>query len=416
MKLLTKLNIRYILYSLAVLAISGVAIYFILSIIINRQMDEELAGNVIRIQNQLAKSAQTEFFDPYTEISTIGEKPEITFFADTLIYNEREDEMEEYRQINSVKNISGKYYKITVRKSKIESEDLLGTLALVTVLAMLLLTATLILVNRKVAKSVWLPFYKNLEIIGQFSVKEKKPVELEKSEITEFDQLNEVLTGLTKQIISDFQNQKQFSEDVSHELQTPLAIINSQLETLLDEPGLTRQHSEKLGKIYDSVRRLSKLNKELVLLMKIENKQFPVAETVNLVQVFEEKIAEFAELVSLKNLAIEPKFNTDFKVSIPRILAEILVNNLLLNSINHNMKGGKIIIESENNLLKISNSGTVAIIRPDMLFNRFYKENLSSNSVGLGLAIVKKICDGYSLSIAYSFENKLHCFVLNCTL
>ena len=133
MKLLTKINIQYIIYSFIVMAISSVAIYFILSLIIDRQMDEELAGNVMQIQNQLTKFPQTEFFDPFTEINKIGEKPETTFFTDTLIYNEQEDEIEEYRIISSVKNIEGSNYLITIRKSKIESEDLLGTLALVTV-------------------------------------------------------------------------------------------------------------------------------------------------------------------------------------------------------------------------------------------------------------------------------------------
>ncbi len=416
MKLLTKLNIRYISYSLVVMLISGIAIYFILSLVINQQMDEQLAGNVQRIQNQLAEYPQTDFFDPLAEIEKIGNKTETTFLSDTLIFNEKENELEEYRQIISIKKIGETYYKITVRKSKIESEDLLATLVLVTVLAMLILTFTLILVNRKVAQSVWLPFYTNLKIVGQFSINQKKPVNLEPSGITEFDQLNTVLTKLTKQIISDFQNQKQFSEDVSHELQTPIAIINSQLEMLLDEPDLTQQHAETVSKIYESVRRLSKLNKELVLLMKIENKQFPVSETANLAQVFDDKIAEFAELIELKNLSIETNFNSNFEVEMPGLLAEILANNLLMNSINHNLKGGKIIIETDDSFLKISNSGNAAITRPEMLFNRFYKENVSSNSVGLGLAIVKRICDNYLLSIDYSFSENAHTFTLTNSL
>jgi hypothetical protein len=383
---------------------SGIAIYFILSLVINQQMDEQLAGNVQSIQNQLAEYPQTDFFDPLAEIEKIGNNTETTFLSDTLIFNEKENELEEYRQIISIKKIGETYYKITVRKSKIESEDLLATLVLVTVLAMLILTFTLILVNRKVAQSVWLPFYTNLKIVGQFSINQKKPVNLEPSGITEFDKLNTVLTKLTKQIISDFQNQKQFSEDVSHELQTPLAIINSQLETFLNEPDLTQQHAETVGKIYDSVRRLSKLNKELVLLMKIENKQFPVSGTVNLSHVFDNKIAEFAELIELKNLSIETNFANNFEVEMPGLLAEILANNLLMNSINHNLKDGKIIIETDDSFLKISNSGNAAITRPEMLFNRFYKENVSSNSVGLGLAIVKRICDNYLLSIDYSFS------------
>lgn len=412
MKLLTKLNIRYISYSLVVMLVSSIVIYFILSLVIKRQMDEELITNLQRTEKHLAKNPQTEIFDPYSEINKTDKIPFEAVFSDTLINNEQENELEEYRQIQAVKNIGGTNFSIVIRKSKIESEDLLESLAIITVLAMLLLTLTLILVNRAVSKSIWLPFNKNLKIIAGFSVNDKIPVLLEKSGISEFEELNIVITQLTMQIIADFNMQKQFSEDVSHELQTPLAIINSHLETLLNESGLTQQQTEMVGKIYESVRRLSKLNKELVLLMKIENNQFPVSETINLTKVFEDKISEFSELIELKNLSIQTNFKTNFEVKMPVLLAEILVKNLLMNSINHNINRGKILIESNNKSIKISNSGIGAIARPDMLFNRFYKENVSSNSVGLGLAIVKKICDGFSLSIQYSFSENSHIFTL----
>lgn len=129
-------------------------------------------------------------------------------------------------------------------------------------------------------------------------------------------------------------------------------------------------------------------------------------------QGIEDKISEFSELIELKNLSIQTNFKTNFEVKMPVLLAEILVKNLLMNSINHNINRGKILIESNNKSIKISNSGIGAIARPDMLFNRFYKENVSSNSVGLGLAIVKKICDGFSLSIQYSFSENSHIFTL----
>ncbi|MFH1000145.1 MAG: HAMP domain-containing sensor histidine kinase, partial [Bacteroidota bacterium] len=321
-------------------------------------------------------------------------------------------ELEEYRQVFAVKNINGSYYSITVTKSKIESEDLLATLALVTVMAMLLLTGTLIFVNRRVARSVWLPFYKNLQIIEQFSANEKKPVILEETGITEFDKLKSVLTGLTKHIISDFQNQKQFSEDVSHELQTPLAIISSRLEILLNDSELSQHHAEVLQSIYSSVRRLSKLNKELILLSKIENNQFSGNETINLKILAVEKLDEFNELIRLKNLNVETSLDDDFIIETNPVLAGILVNNLLSNSINHTPEGGKIKIKTSAGKLSFCNSGNSEIPEPEKLFDRFYKVDPSSGSVGLGLAIVKKICDIQNLSVQYIYTKSLHCFDL----
>ncbi len=236
-------------------------------------MDERLTENLQTVEKQLRQSPGAAFFDPVAKIQNTDIKTETVVFSDTLIYNQEEKEYEEYRQISAVKNIEGNFYRIVLRKSKIESEDFLVTLVLVTILGMLLLWLILLVVNRRVAKSVWQPFFTNLKIIEQFSVTAQKPVQLNNSGISEFDQLNDVVTELTRHIITDFQNQKQFSEDVSHELQTPLAIISSRLESLLGNPELNK-HAKTLNSIYTSVRRLSKLNKALILLSKIENNQF----------------------------------------------------------------------------------------------------------------------------------------------
>jgi hypothetical protein len=374
-------------------------------------MDERLSENLQTVEKQLRQSPGTTFLEPVAKIQKTGVAPETVMFSDTLIYNQGEKEYEEYRQISAVKNIDSNYYRIVLRKSKIESEDFLITLVAVTILGMLLLWLILLIVNRRVAKSVWQPFFSNLKIIEQFSVTTQQPVQLSNTGISEFDQLNEVVTGITRQIITDFQNQKQFSEDVSHELQTPLAIISSRLESLLGNQELNK-HAEILNSIYASVRRLSKLNKALILLSKIENNQFASEEQSNLKTIVTEKLEEFSELIALKQLSLEKEIADDFMVSIPPALTEILVSNILSNSINHNTEGGKIRIEMNSNRMLICNSGTIKITEPEKLFNRFYKADPSSQSVGLGLAIVKKICDLHHIHIQYVFTNYFHCFIL----
>ncbi|HKI90078.1 MAG TPA: HAMP domain-containing sensor histidine kinase [Draconibacterium sp.] len=411
MKLLRKLNTQYIVWSFFAMAFSGVVIYFVLSVIINNQMDERLTENLQTVEKQLLKSPGTSVFEPVAKIQKTSVAPEKVVFSDTLIYNEGEKEYEEYRQISAIKNIRENYYQIVLRKSKIESEDFLVTLALVTILGIFLLWLILLMVNRRVAKLVWQPFFSNLKKIEQFSITAQQPVQLNNTGISEFDQLNDVVTGLTRQIISDFQNQKQFSEDVSHELQTPLAIISSRLESLLGNPELNK-HAEILNSIYISVRRLSKLNKALILLSKIENNQFALTEQSNLKTIIDEKLEEFSELIALKQLTLEKEITGDFVVPVPPALAGILISNLLSNSINHNTEGGKIRIEMNSNRMQICNSGTTKIADPEKLFNRFYKVDPASQSVGLGLAIVKKICDLHGLTIQYQFQNKMHIFTI----
>lgn len=416
MKLLTKLNIRYIFFALIVMTVSGIAIYITLSVVINKQLDEQLANNLSLIENQLALNPKSLSFEPFAEVTKVEKNAITIVFSDTLILNTEEKELEVYRQISAIKNINGQYFSITISKSKIETEDLLATLALVTLLSMVLLTIILILVNRGVARSVWLPFYKNLAIVEAFSISNKNPLNLGKTGITEFDKLNSVLTVLTHKIISDFQDQKQFSEDVSHELQTPLAIILSKIEALLSENNLSQSQAEAIKSIYSSVRRLSKLNRELILLSKIENNQFAGVENIDLKQLLLEKIDEFKELIQLKKLKLETGFTGGLSFSIHPSLAEILINNLLSNSIKHNSEGGTIRIEINGGIIKISNSGNVPIEHPERLFNRFYKVDPSSGSVGLGLAIVKIICDTSSIIIDYSFVKNKHTFTLNFPL
>ncbi|WP_321345378.1 HAMP domain-containing sensor histidine kinase [uncultured Draconibacterium sp.] len=409
MKLLSKLTKQYIGWSLLVMVFSGIFIYFILSIIINHQMDERLAENLQSVEKQLAQFPETTFFDPVAHVEKTETTSEKTVFSDTLIFNEGEQEYEDYRQISAVKNIGGQYYHIILRKSQIESEDFMATLAIVTLLAMLLLWLILILFTRKLAKSLWQPFFSNLEQLKRFSVTEQKMLQLDDTGIFEFDQLNVVVKDLTNQILTEFKNQKQFSEDVSHELQTPLAIISSRLENLLGNPDLN-DYSENLRSIYSSVQRLSKLNKAMILLRKIENNQFESGDVTNLKTVVSEKLEEFSELLTLKELNLETQITDDMTIEISPMLAEILINNLFSNSINHTEKGGKIVVAISNKELILSNSGTEPIAEPEKLFDRFYKGNPASKSVGLGLAIVKKICESHHLEISYHFVDNQHCF------
>lgn len=409
MKLLNKLTRRYILWSALVMAFTGTLIYFTLSHIVNWQLNERLAESLEQVTVRIEQAPETAFFDPLVHAKKIHSTGEVTVLSDTLIFNRHEKELEDYRQINAVRKINGEYYNITILKSKIESEDLLATLAIVTLLGMLLLWLILFLFTRKLAKSLWQPFFANLEQIRQFSFTSEKALQFENTGIFEFDQLNIAVSGLTSQIIADFQNQKQFSEDVSHELQTPLAIISSRLEGLLENPAL-KEYAETLNGIYASVRRLSRLNKAMILLRKIENNQFASDEKTSLTNIVKERLNEFSELITLKDLQLQVDSETNLIAPIPLSLAEILINNLLSNSINHTTKGGKIKITLHINKLMICNSGTEAIPNPNKLFNRFYKGDPSSQSVGLGLAIAKKICDLHQLEIRYHFSEGLHCF------
>ena len=416
MKLLSRLSIRYLVFSMVVMIVSGIAIYLIFSVIIRQQIDEQLSGNLTKVETHLAETHTPFLIEPFGTIQVVGQSTESVVFSDTLIYNPTDEESEEFRQVRATKRIDDTFYRITLLKSKIESGDLQETLAVVLILALLIMTIALTLLNRKVARWVWQPFFSNLGTISRFSVTDQKPLELGNTGISEFDQLNRVLEKLTGKIISDFRNQRQFSEDVSHELQTPLAIIMSRIESLLNDPELDRRHSVILSGIYTTTQRLSKLNKELILLSKIENNQFASDEKIIFRNLISEKLEEFGELIRLKNLITRTEIYEDSAVTIDPTLAGILIDNLLSNCIRHTPEGGTILIKAGGGKLVFSNSGTSPIPDTERLFSRFYKADPTSGSPGLGLAIVKKICDLHHINIWYSFTDSLHCFTVEYNL
>jgi len=412
MKLLSKLNSRYILYSLSITMVSGLMIYLVISAVVSNQLDEKLSGISQRIVEKLYNGGQIEWLLPFVEVSKIERTKESSSFSDTLIMNTNENELEEYRQLTVCQQINDSYYEIVVRESKIESEDLIGSLAGITLLAILFLTGSLILVNRKVAKSIWTPFYKNLEAIKGFSLQKQSVILFEPSGITEFDTLNEVITGLTNQIISDFRTMKQFSEDASHEIQTPLAIITAKLESLLNDQELNENQLKSIQSAHISAQRLSKLNKALLLLTKIENNQFPSIEKIDISKIILEKLEEFQELIELKEITVDLQIMKELIVEINPVLMDIFISNLLTNSINHNISGGVISVIINDAGLEIKNTGATAALDPEKIFLRFYKENQTVKSIGLGLAIVSKICMVQSWRISYLYTKPLHSFLI----
>lgn len=410
MKLIDKLNRSYLAYSFAGMLIAGILIYFSISFVVSRQLDEKLANVALQIENKLEMGGQVDYLSEFINVQKIQDKTPGQVYADTTIYNKLEEENEIYRQLTRITKIHHQSYQITVRESKIEAEDLVGTLAIVIFITLLLLTGSLVIINRKVASKVWAPFYQNLQTIRQFSIKEHSPVKLKETGTLEFDELNQVLFQLTQKIANDYHSLKQFSEDASHEIQTPLAIMTAKLEALVNDSELNEAQSESVRSVFSAVRRLSRLNQGLVLLTKIENNQFVETEPLSINLLIKEKLQDFQELMGLKGIQYELKTKAELMLEADPVLADILVNNLLSNSLNHNLPKGQIQITISKDQLEICNSGEQPIQNPDRLFSRFYKENGSSKSVGLGLAIVNKICEVQGWKINYQFSEKMHRF------
>lgn len=280
-----------------------------------------------------------------------------------------------------------------------------------TVLGLFLLLLTLSMVNRIILKRLWQPFYDALAAMKNFRLEGESAAGFPETNIEEFAFMIQNLEASTQKIREEYHVLKQFTEHASHELQTPLAIIRSKLDLLIQDEGLSEQQSLIIRSAYGPLKKLSRLNQSLLLLAKIENRLYDRREETNLVVVIEEKLDQFQELVKNNDFRIATNFHRNSPILINPELADILISNLLGNAIRHNIPGGTIQIELFESTLQISNPGNTPLDE-DRLFKRFYKGSAAGHGVGLGLYIVLQICHVTGIGISYRFADHSHVFSL----
>ena len=194
---------------------------------------------------------------------------------------------------------------------------------------------------------------------------------------------------MTDKIHIDYLQQKEFTENASHEMQTPLAVIKANLTQLMQSTTLSESDMNNLQTIENTTKKMASLNKALILLSKIENNQFKENELIPINKIINKVVNNFADLIEVKNIKLKLNLKDELQITINPTLAEILLSNLVQNAIRHNVNGGIINIDLMQNKLIISNSGEALTINSNELFTRFKKNDASKDSLGLGLAIVK---------------------------
>ena len=409
MKLFQKTKRTYILYSIIIFIVSSIIIYFTLKNLISKKQDErlefhrELIGKKIKYQNPL----------PIFEVDDFVSKTPIKdtlYYKDTLFYLvvNGVEKREMYRQLTSYETLHGKTYKIITRDSLVKNQDFIVIITISVGIVILLLIVTVYFVNTVIMRNAWLPFYENLEILKRFSVESNQPIHLQNTNIDEFQELNRSLTKLTNKINSDFNNLKEFTENASHEMQTPLAIMHTKTENLMQSENLDKSQVKQIRAIYLAVQRLSKLNKTLLLLSKIENQQFKEKETIIINDVINKHLEIFDDFIKNKKISVSLKSTLDVKIKANPLLFDMVISNLISNAIKHNINKGNIEILTTDLFLSFSNSGEPLKIPSDTLFERFKKDSSSPNSFGLGLAIVKKVCVNYNWKINHSYIDNQH--------
>lgn len=329
-------------------------------------------------------------------------------YSDTMVMHTTLQRMEPHMKLEAVKNIKGRSYRIILYDLVVESDDIEDVVqeSMIKIFA-LLLVLTLILGSIG-SYFVFRPFRNTLLAIRGFSLKSLNPIVLPKSSTTEFKRLNKFILEMTEKVQRDYLSLKEFSENASHEMQTPLAIAQGKLEILLGDEKLSEEQLELINSAQDAIKRVSKLGRSLSLLTKIENKEFSDFKAINISKLLDQQLYDFNELIGLKSLKLETKITNDVFVRGNQVLFEILITNLLNNSIRHNIKRGFINIVLSSKEFIIENSGKPLKGKAVDYFERFKKDNADPGSSGLGLSIIKTICDEMDLEIQYENHGERH--------
>jgi signal transduction histidine kinase len=305
--------------------------------------------------------------------------------------------------------LNGKPYTITTYISSKEYHHLLIKVSIAEGIVFILLLVAIVIINRQESRRLWTPFYSTMSAIRAYDIRHSKSLPLDSTTGTEeFDQLNKTLRDLIDHVDQAYRNQKQFTENASHELQTPLAIIRSKVELLIENPGLNEDTAQLLQEITEANERLSQMNKNLLLLTRIDNGQYPETEAVALSPLIERLTHFFREYYENEVAKTTTALQPDVHINANPALIEILINNLLRNAYIHNLPGGWVEIRLSGKELIVRNSGPAVEGDPERLFDRFRKGRVDNRTTGLGLALVRQIAQLYRHDIHYTYQDGVH--------
>lgn len=413
MSLIIKTTLFYLLLALVVFGVGGVVAYDQIKEEVQKETDYELGTRIRQLAYALEEGVPERLLvsDKITIQALDRYNPADTnfVFSDTLAAHPYlADRMEVYRKATVVREINDRAYRLVMMDVFIESDDIYDSVVRIMTRLFILLGVTLLVFSFLINRLLFLPFQKTLERIRAFNLKKQEALALPFTTTKEFKQMNTFIAQMIAKARQDYLSVKEFSENASHEIQTPLSVAQGKLELLLESPDLNLEQLKLIDAAQQSLNKLSKLGEALLLLTKIENKEFIAQEEIDFSAIVKQNADNFSELAEMKGLLLSEKIKKEVMLKIDPMLAEILVTNLLKNTIRHNVKGGWISVQLDDQALMVSNSGESPRIPTQQLLERFQKSHHSNGSLGLGLAIVKKICDVNNFDIQYHFDENAH--------
>lgn len=415
MKLLNRSIKSYIIYSVIIVLITVPVFYFVIQAIVHEEVDEGLVAQKEVIVQRLKNLPDSVNLHGATaidiELLPVSSLQQKDSFYSIAVFDRISKENIPYRVVEGGVMLDGKAYTLRLKRSLIDNEDLIQSIVMVMAILITLIVAGFMIINRGISKKIWKPFYATVNTLNSYDLEKNETPQFKTTTIDEFSDLNHSISALIKRNQSVFQSQKEFTENASHEMQTPLAIFQGKLELLMQTEPLNTEQAGLISDLADANQRMNRLTRSLLLLTKIENNQFIEKEKISVSETVEKMIDQYSYLSGKKTISFEKEPAKDSTVEMNRTLLEVLVSNLITNAIRHSPEQGTIVIGGiDGSGLTIKNTAKNGALDVEKIFQRFEKETTDHSSTGLGLALVTRICVICHYSIKYSFAGGMHVF------
>lgn len=418
MKLIYKIAIRLSLAMIPLLALWTAIFYFKMVDEINDETDDSLESYSERIimkklageeMPQLDDGSNNSYFIMPVSLEYAQSHPHIAYFNESVYIREKR-EMEPARVLITIfKDREGVWYELKVSTPTFERADLLETMFIWILILYAVILTTGIVVTMLIFKKSMAPLYTLLYWLDKYLPGKNISVQFPETDITEFKKLNKAAVDAAKRLEDVYLEQKQFIGNASHELQTPLAILGNRMEWMLDNMDLSQEQMEEVVRMLQTQRQAVKLNKDLLLLAKIDNMQFPHSDRVDIVPLISHAVEMYGEIFEEKQMECTIELPEKYVLTMNSSLASVLITNLIRNAYIHSGRGASIKIKLEDGVLVVMNTGCEAL-DSKLIFERFYKGTQKEGSTGLGLSLVKAVCNNYALDVQYVFKGGYHHF------
>ncbi len=417
MKLFHQVMLKISAASVVIIAVWAVFFYWAVIDEVDDELDDELEDYsemlIIRVLNGEEMPSTSNGSNNQYYIYDVTEEYALAHksmtYKDEMVYIQEKLETEPARVLITVFKTDYGYKELVVYTPTIDKNDLVQDILLYIIILYIVIVLTLLLLNIWVFRRNMKPLYILLSWFNDYKIGQGYKPLVNKSKVTEFRKLYDAVMMSVERNEKLYEQQNLFIGNASHEMQTPLAISCNRLEMVLEDDTLGEKNMEEIAKTLETLEKLSRMNKSLLMLCKIENGQYSDVTSVNLKELALQSISLYSEIFDYKNIDISTSFKSDLVVRINDSLASMLVSNLVKNAFLHSVENGMIVIDIKENKLSVSNTG-VKPLDSSKVFHRFYQGSKKDNSTGLGLALCDAICKVNNLMISYEYKEGMHLF------